>query len=58
MKLQQENCGWCLDYNSKSTGFIGDETPLIVQDKMMADLPKSEFKTFLLMNVYSRIKIL
>lgn len=31
-KLQLENCGWHLDSYLKPTGFIGDQTPLRIQD--------------------------
>ncbi|GBP79476.1 hypothetical protein EVAR_59150_1 [Eumeta japonica] len=32
VKLQPENCGWYLDDYLQPTGFIGDQTPLTVQD--------------------------
>lgn len=31
-KLQPEKCGWHLDDYLKPTGFIGDQTPLKIQD--------------------------
>lgn len=32
MKLQPENCGWFLDKYLKPVGFIGDQTPLRIED--------------------------
>lgn len=32
VQLQPENCGWFFDDYLKPTGFIGDQTPLTVQD--------------------------
>ncbi|XP_049318490.1 uncharacterized protein LOC125780337 isoform X2 [Bactrocera dorsalis] len=40
VKLQPETCGWFVDDYLKPTGFIGDQTPLTVQD--IAEMTEKE----------------